>query len=532
MSVRSRPIPVPVGLAGLSVGLFATLPLVYLAVRASSLGLDGALDVIGTASTRGLLVRTVALTFAVTTTSVAIAVPLAWATVRTDLPLRRTWIVLSALPLAIPTYVGGYAFVAALGPRGLLQGWLEPFGVDQLPSLYGFPGAWITLTLFTYPYAFLTVRAAVQRLDISLEEASRSLGHGGRATFRRVVLPQLRLSIGAGALLVALYTLHDFGAVSFVRFDSFTRAIYVEYQSSFNRSRAALLSLILVAVALTLVAIEGRRRSRIPVGRGSSAGTHPAPVTPLGRWRWPVFAGCCALVGLGLALPVGVIGWLLVQALQAHESIQLGVPALHSVEAAGLAAVVTTVAAWPVAMLVARHPGRFTRLIERASFVGYALPGLVVALAFVFVGARYVPALYQTLTVLVLAYAVLFMPQAVGALRVSITQVSVSLEEAAASLGSGRYAILRRVMLPIARPGLLAGCALVFLTAIKELPATLLLAPIEFSTLATEVWDATAATSYTQAAAPALALIAFGALALAISVRFSQVQLRRGSGMR
>ncbi|MDO8795219.1 MAG: iron ABC transporter permease, partial [Vicinamibacterales bacterium] len=483
---------------------------------------DGAWDVIGSARVRELLVRTLALTFAVTVTALAIAVPLAWATVRTDLPLRRTWTVFAALPLAIPTYVGGYAFVAALGPRGLMQGWLEPFGVEQLPSIYGFPGAWLTLTLFTYPYAFLTVRAAVQRLDVSLEEASRSLGHGGRATFRKVVLPQLRLSIGAGALLVALYTLHDFGAVSFLRFDSFTRAIYLEYQSSFDRSRAALLSLVLVAVALTVVAIEARRRVHIPATRGSQAGARPVPIAQLGRWKWPAFAGCCALVGLGLALPVGVIGWLLVQALRAHEPIRLGTAALHSVEAAGLAAVAATIAAWPVAMLVARHPGRLTRLIERASFVGYALPGLVVALAFVFVGARYLSSLYQTLTMLVLAYVVLFLPQAVGALRVSITQVSISLEEAAASLGSGRYTTLRRVMLPLARPGLLAGCALVFLTALKELPATLLLAPIEFSTLATEVWDATAATAYTQAAAPALVLIALGALPLALSVWFSK----------
>ena len=175
-----------VSLAGLAVAAAALLPLGYLVLRSAELGWDRVADLAVSARVQGLLWRTGLLAVSVTAASVVIAVPLAWLTVRTDLPLRRFWVIVTALPLAIPTYVGGFAFIGALGPRGILQGWLEPFGVESLPSFYGFRGAWMVLTLFTYPYVLLTVRAALNRLDPSLEEASRMLGLSRRALYRRL----------------------------------------------------------------------------------------------------------------------------------------------------------------------------------------------------------------------------------------------------------------------------------------------------------------------------------------------------------
>src|SRR5690606_37763801 len=194
----------------------------------------------------------------VTAAANAIALPLAWLTTRTDLPARRFWVIVTALPLAIPTYVGAFAMIGALGPRGMLQGWLEPLGVERLPSIYGFRGAFVVLTFFTYPYVLLTVRAAYRRLDPSLEEVSRTLGRGSFTTFVRVVLPQLRPSIAAGSLLVALYTLSDFGAVSMLRYDTFTRAIYVQYRGALNRGSAAVLGIVLVVLTIAVLAAEQR----------------------------------------------------------------------------------------------------------------------------------------------------------------------------------------------------------------------------------------------------------------------------------
>ena len=495
------------------------LPAVYLVVRAGDAGLEGVLDTVTSGRTLELLARTALLAVTVTAASVALAVPLAWLTVRTDLPGRRLWVVLSALPLAIPSYVGGFAFVAALGPRGLVQGWLGPLGVEQLPSIYGFPGAWLVLTLFSYPYVLLTVRAAVRRLDPSLEEASRTLGRGRRATFWRVVLPQLRPSIAAGGLLVALYTLSDFGAVSLLRFDSFTRAIYVQYRASLDRSAAATLGLVLITLMLVVLAAEARSRGRVEYHRLHGGGARTAPVVALGRWRWPAVAACAALVTVALVVPLGVIVYWLVRGVSAGEPLRLtGTLIGHSLVASTLGAGVAVVAAWPVAVLAARHPGRLSRVVEGASYTGYALPGVVVALALVFFGARVAEPIYQTRTMLVFAYVVLFLPQAVGAIRASLLQVNPSLEEASRLLGRSKAATTRSVVLPLVRPGALAGVALVFLTCMKELPATLLLAPTGYDTLATQVWNATSEAFFGRAAAPALALVLLSALPMALLV--------------
>lgn len=512
-----RPPPKAVVAGAIAVAAMMLVPLVYLLVRASDGGAQTFLDTLGDGRTLALLGRTVALAAAVTASAVAIGVPVAWLTARTDLPGRRVFAILTALPLVIPTYVGGYAFIAALGPKGIAQGLLAPLGVDRLPEIYGFFGAWLVLTLFTYPYVLLTVRAAVRRLDPALEEAARALGRSDRDTFRRIVLPQLRPAAAAGALLVALYTIHDFGAVSLMRFDTFTRAIYTSYQSSFDRSRAAALSIALVALTMIVLVAEARSRGRAAYYRSHASAPREPRLTALGGKRWPAFAACTALVAVALAVPVGVIVYWMAESARAGTGLGRTLAAAgRSFEASGIAALLAVGAAWPIATMVVRFPGRIARSLERLSFVGYALPGIVVALSLVFVGIRVAPPLYQTLVMLVFAYVVLFLPQAGGALRASLLQLNPALEEAAQSLGAGRMRTVRRVIVPLVRPGLAAGAALVFLTAMKELPATLLLAPTGFKTLATEVWSATNAAFFDRAAPPALALVLASSVPLAV----------------
>jgi iron(III) transport system permease protein len=515
---RGRPMPV-VSLAGLVVAALALLPLGYLIVRSSELGVGRAMEIATSDRSVGLLWRTVSLAVAVTASSVAIAVPIAWLTVRSDLPLRRFWVVVTALPLAIPTYVGAFAFIGAVGPRGILQGWLEPLGVDSLPSLYGFRGAWLVLTLFTYPYVLLTVRSAVRRLDPSLEEASRMLGHGRWSTFRRVVLPQLRPSIVAGSLLVALYTLSDFGAVSMLRFDSFTRAIFVQYRASLDRSTAAVLGLVLVAVTLVVLSGESAARRSGSYHRLHGGGVRATPVTPLGRWRWPVFGLLVVLVSVALVVPLAVIATWLLRGIEAGEPLRLTTTLIgNSLRASALGAVASVLAAWPVAVLSVRRGGWLGRAVEGACWAGHSLPGVVVALSLVFFGARVAPGIYQTHWILTLAYVVLFLPQALGAMRASLLQISPRLEEASRLLGRGSAQTLVRIVAPLARPGILAGGALVFLTCMKELPATLLLAPTGYPTLATQVWSATSEAFFARAAAPALALVLLSSLPMAVLV--------------
>jgi len=493
------------------------LPLAYLVVRALEGGWAKVAEVVFDGETLAVLGRSVLLAGTVTAASVAIAVPLAWLTARTDLPGRTVWAVLAALPLVVPSYVGGFVLVSALGPRGMLQGFLEPLGVERLPEIYGFPGAALALTLFTYPYVFLTARGALRRMDPAMEEAARSLGSGAWRTFFRVTLPQLRPAVMAGALLVALYALSDFGVVSLLQYDSFSAEIYLHYRSAFDRTPAAILALMLVVLTIAVLLVEGRTRGR---GRyhGSSVARPPSTVT-LGRWRWPALLLCGGVVVLALAAPVGVLVFWLVRGLAEGEPLRpLWTAAWSSVYASVLAAGLTVLAAFPVAILSVRFRGKASGLVERTTYLGYALPGIVLALSLVFFGANYAPWAYQTLGLLVFAYAVHFLPQAVGAIRSGLLQVRPSVEEAARGLGRGPLRVAATVTAPLASAGITAGAALVFLTTMKELPATLLLGPTGFETLATRIWSATSEAFFARAAAPALLLILLSAVPMYLLV--------------
>jgi iron(III) transport system permease protein len=490
----------------------AALPLVYLLIVTLDAGPD-ALDTLWRSRTAELVLHSLGLTLAVTAAAIAIAVPLAWLTVRTDLPGRRFWTVAAALPLVIPSYIGAYAFLSALGPVGLAQDLLEPLGVERLPSIVGFPGAWLTLTLFTYPFVLLPVRAALRRLDPQLEEAALGMGRTPANVFRTVVLPHLVPAIGAGSLLVALYVLSDFGAVSIMRFESFTTSIYTLYRASFDRVGAAALATLLAALMLVILWLESRTRRSEALYR-SAPGVARAPrLVPLGRWRWPALAFCSSVATLALAVPVAVLVYWSLQSVAGDiDWGEIASAAGHSLLASGLAALVAAICAVPVAVLAVRFPGRLSATVERLSYTGHALPGIVVALALVFFGTRVASGLYQTLAMLVFAFVVLFLPLAVGVTRATLLQVSPRVEEAARSLGRGPFAVMRTVTVPLISSGALAGAALVFLTAVKELPATLILAPIGFETLATEIWKATSVGFFERGAVPSLALLAISAL--------------------
>ena len=491
---RSRP-PLLLVIPGLVTAAVALLPLVYLGVRSFEDGAGVVAEVLLRERTARLLLRSLLLAGAVTAACLAIGVALAWLTVRSDLPGRRVWAVLAALPLAIPTYVAGFAWISLL------------------PDLAGFFGAFVVLTACSYPYVLLPVAAALRRMDPAGEEVARSLGLSPWQAFRRATLPQLRPALAAGGLLVALYTLSDFGAVSIMRFDAFTRVIYTSYRSSFDRTPAAVLGLLLVAVTLVLVWLEARSRGRASYSRVGQGNARQGSMSRLGRLRLPALLLPAAVAGLALGVPAAaLLYWTAAGVRGGLPGADLGGAAATSLAFAALGALVTTLLAIPVGVLAARRAGRLPRLLERASWAGHALPGIVVAFSLVFLSVRYAFPLYQRTPVLVLAYAVLFLPLAVGAVHASAAQSPPGLEEVARSTGARPLEVLRRVTLPLAAPGIGAGAVLVFLTCMKELPATLLLQPLGSATLATELWTETGVAAYSAAAPYAAVLVLLSAL--------------------
>ena len=454
-----------------------------------------AADVVLRERTALLVGRSLGLALVVTLACLVVGISLAWLVTRTALPGRRTWAVVAALPLAVPTYVAASMWLSIT------------------PRLQGFTGAALVLTLTSYPYVFLPVAAALERTDPAVEEVARSLGRSPWSTFATVTLRQVRPAAAAGGLLVALYVLSDFGAVSILNFDSFTKVIYTSYRASFDRTPAAVLGCVLVALTVAIVGMEARTRGRARharVGGGSSRGLRRVP---LGGWAPLAHLWLVAVLVLALGVPLSRLAYWLTRGRSAGADLDALVDATAStVSVSALGAVATTVLALPVGILAARYTGLGSRALEQATYAGHALPGIVVALALVFFSVNYAYGIYQRTPLLVLAYTVLFLPAAVGSVRASVAQAPPVLEEVARSLGRPPRGVLRDVTLPLAAPGIGAGAALVFLTCLKELPATLLLRPTGMDTLATELWSKTGAGQYAGAAPYAALLIALAAV--------------------
>jgi iron(III) transport system permease protein len=479
-AARSVVLPVTAALA-VSIAL---IPLGYLVARTARVGWVGIVDELLTVRVAELAVRSLGLALVVSSACILLGVCCAFAVTRTDLPGRRYFGVLAALPLAVPTYVAAF-------------GWVSTFNEFE-----GFWPAALVLTLCCYPYVYLPVAGSLVGADPAQEEVSRSLGRGPMGTFLGVTVRQVRPAIMAGALLVALYVLSDFGAVSILRADTFTRAIFIEFELGFDRTGALVLSTVLIALTVVLLVAENLTRQRqaryAPVG---AAAQRPHAKARLGWLRWPSLVTLIAVSLLALGVPLVNLAQRFTAGISRPGSLaEIASAAGNSLWISLAGAALTTLLALPIGIFAARRHGRFPSLIERMSYLTHALPGVVIGLSLVFFGVTVAFALYQTVWLLLLAYAALFLPLAVAAVTSAAGQSPPMLEDVARSLGRPSSAVWRTVTLPLAMPGIAAGAVLVFITGMKELPATLFLRTTGMETLATRLWTHTTVASYAAAA--------------------------------
>ncbi|WKZ40665.1 MAG: iron ABC transporter permease [Anaerolineales bacterium] len=518
--------------AGL-VALFVAIPLGYIFFRAVTGGEEVWLRLLQTRIWK-LLGNTLLLAVTVTGGATLVGVTMSFLTERTDLPGRNIFRWMLAMPLAIPAYIGGIVHLTLLRPRGglipqLLASW---FGQPvPTPSPLGFGGAAFILTLFMFPYVYLLSGAAFRSLNASLEEASRTFGRSNWQTLWEVTLPALRPGITAGALLVALDVLAEYGTVALLRYETFSSAIFVQLAGRYDRSAAAVLSGVLIVLAVIILWGEIRLQGQARFTQMDSQ-WRPAPTLPLKKWKVPAFLLVSLVVFSSLLVPVIVLAVWSVQALldpAALASIMrsgsqtFGNYVWNSLWASGLAAVLAVLLSLPVALLSVRYPNKLTQAISRFCQVGYAIPGVVIALSLVLLVNRYLPFLYATPLIVVMAYVLRHMPQAVRASESALNQLSPSMEEASRTLGRTSIQTIFQVILPLIVPGLLAGAGLVFLTSLKELPATLLLRPAGFDTLAVRVWIWASEGFYIQAAPAALLLVVASAAPLYFLLRREQI---------
>ncbi len=477
----------------LAVALLAALPVIVL--------FELALDPSSTFDFRNsdLVVNTLLLMLFTVAGAILIGVPLAVVTAYIRLPFFRLWLIILAAPLAMPSYIGAFTFYAAFGAGGEID---NLTGIP-VPSINGLVGASLVMVLYTYPFVLLTTRASLLSQDASQVNAARTLGMSLPMSLWRIALPQAITGITTGALLVALYTLSDFGTPAIMRLDTFTRVIYVEY-TAFGLSQAAFLSLQLMAIAGLVLFLESRVTAT-PERPGQSL------IIWLKPWQqWLIGFLVSPVVLLALVLPLSIfVIWLYREGGGGFEFSY----AWNSTYASLLAAFVAVLFALPVAHAATR--GKIGRILERITYLGFGVPGIVMGTALVYVGLQ-LPGLYQTLALLVLAYVLRFIPLAVGAVRSTAEKLDGGLIKAARVLGASPQEAFRRVTLPLTLRGMVAGAALVFLEAMRELPATLLLAPTGFETLATYLWRIYEAGYFGRAAIPGLLLIIMSGFGLTL----------------
>ncbi|KFK94663.1 MULTISPECIES: iron ABC transporter permease [unclassified Serratia (in: enterobacteria)] len=420
-----------------------------------------------------------------------LGVTLAWLTERTRLPGRRIWSILAIAPLAVPAFVQSYAWIS-----------LVP-GMNGLAA-----GVFISVIAY-FPFIYLPVSAVLRRLDPGIEDVATSLGTKPLAVFFRVVLPQLKLAIWGGSLLIALHLLAEYGLYAMIRFDTFTTAIFDQFQSTFNGAAANMLAGVLVLCCLGLLVVEAASRGRARyarVGSGSARSQNPHQLSP-------VLSLLCQLLPITLtALALGVpfitlVRWLYLGGFAVWDNSDLWPAVRQTLSLAASGALIITLCSIPMAWLSVRYPARLYRVLEGCNYVTSSLPGIVVALALVTITIHAFRPIYQTEITLLLAYLLMFMPRALINLRAGIAQAPVELENVARSLGRTPLQALCSTTLRLAAPGAAAGAALVFLAITNELTATLLLAPNGTRTLATGFWALTSEIDYVAAAPYALIMV-------------------------
>ena len=479
-----------VAAAALLVTLAALLPLGFVVWVGVQSGWDTVVALVFRPRVGELLRNTGLLVLVTVPLCVALATAMAWLTERSDLPGARTWAWLGAAPLAVPAFVHSYAWITAV------------------PSLQGLPGAVLVSVLAYYPFLYLPIAAALRRLDPGMEDTAASLGIGPWGVFLRVVLPQLRLPIWGGALLVGLHLLAEYGLFVMIRFDTFTTAIVDQFQSTYNGPAANMLAGVLVLCCFVLLGLEARTRGSeryARVGTGSARMPQPAR---LGRYTVACLLLPAATAALALGVPLVTLArWLVAGGAEVWQQAGL-LPALgQTLALATGGALLTTLVAIPMAWLSIRAPGRLQRILEGCNYLVGSLPGIVVALALVTVTVRVALPLYQTAVTVLLAYMLMFLPRALVNLRAGIAQAPVELEQAARSLGRTPAQALWRITLRLAAPGVASGIAMVFLAITNELTATLLLAPTGTQTLATAFWAHSSEIDYAGAAPYALLMV-------------------------
>ncbi len=472
---------------------------------------------------------TVALLLGVGIVALAIGAGTAWLISSHDFTGRALLLWLLPLPLAIPTYLAAYVYVDLFEPLGLVHRALAtamplPDAIKLLPTMRSLPGAIFIIGLVLYPYVYLSARAMFQHRSADFAEVAKVLGASRWTTFRRVSLPMARPALAVGLALVSLETLNDIGASEYLGVRTLTVSVFTTWLNRGSLAGAAQLSLFMLAIVTVLIAIErfGRRESSFEF---SSENPRLMPRTQLHGWRGTLaFVACLLPATLGFAVPLLYL---------LHQSIRRGLLASdttvwrdagHTILLAAIATGIALLLGLVVVIAQRWRPSRLTDVSFAIAQAGYALPGLVLALGlltpvlFIDNGlntvARWIGAPLPGLLMIgsgaavMIAYAIRFLAVPTGLIKAGFDHIPADYDDSARAAGAPVMTTLRAIHLPLLRPALLGAVIVVFVDCLKELPATLLLRPLNVETLATSIYQYASRGSFEEGALAALLIVA------------------------
>ena len=481
----------------------------------------------------GFVERTIVLMAGVGFLTLMIGTGTAWLVSQCEFPFRRFFTWALVLPLAMPGYIIAYTYVHSFEFAGPVQsalraafGWKH--GDYWFPEIRSMAGAVTVMSLVLYPYVFLTARAAFLKLSPHHMEAARTLGRSQWGAFFRVALPLARPAIAVGVTLAVMEAIHDIGAVNFFGVRTLSLGIYTTWLAKGNLGGAAQIAVVMLLFVFALIWVEQRSRRAQSF---HSQGLRDAPCrrAALSGWKaWGAFVACLIPSLLGFILPAAILlSFALEQGRMLDDAAFLKA-ARNTLLLASAAAVVTVLAGLFLAYAKRMSRGAFVAFAVRLASVGYAVPGTVLGLGILvplsgfdngldaFLRAQFGIStgllLSGTVFAIMLGYAIRFLAISFGNLETGLERVTPSLSAAARTLGRGPLSTLLNIHIPLLRPAIGAGLLLVFVDCMKELPATLILRPFDFDTLATLVYALASLDQLEESALPALAIVAAGIL--------------------
>lgn len=507
------------------ISLLMLIPILYI-VQYGLFSEENFLNVLFREETFYLLKNTFVFTFSVTVIALVVALVCAFLTECCELPYRNILAVLISLPLCIPALVSSFTWFS-INPSVINKFFCDSLSMCDVnfTRISGFSGITFVMTLVSIPLAFIPISAALKKIDTSWIEISQSLNQGRFKTFIHAILPQLKPAIGNAILLVSLHMIIEFGAVSIMGYNTLSVAIFEEIEMYYNTQGAALYSLILLLVCLAIVGLEMRFRGQERITRAGKGVIKPLKRIKLSKLQSGLAIGFMLVIFvLGILIPfIILITWILEGTSIRSEYFDIFIfieVIFNTIWMAMGAAIITVLVSVPIVWIAVYYRSKTATFADRLPFILHAIPALLLALALAKYTVHYARPFYQTYWVLIPAYLMLYLPLAQTSVRTSIEQIPAGIIQISNSLGRGTCYLIWHIILPCIKPGLIAGLALCFLQMMKELTATLILAPAGISTISIELWQATNNYSFSISAAYGMALIIFSGIPVFILKRY------------